>query len=714
MVDMRANRFLEDETPPMELTEVKVMLEARARQQAAVARLGQQALAGADLAELFDSAVASVVQTLEVEYCKVLELLPEGDQLILRAGIGWEPGHVGSSIVSANLETQAGYTLLSDEPIIIEDWLRERRFKRSQLLKEHDVRSGLSVSITTGPKRPFGILSADTAQKRQFTQDDLYFLQAVANVLAAAIERSRSEETLQERNTLLNAIIEGTHDAIFVKDRQHRYLVINTAGARVFGKSVEEVVGKTVSELMPSDLATAVRLDDQQVLTTGQAQTFEYVVHREGRFRIFHDFKTPYRNPNNEIVGIIGIGRDITDLKRAELAQRILAEAGRVLASSLDYEQRLSRVAWLAVPELADWCSANLVETDGSIRYVTVAHADPAKVDLARELQRRYPPNLEAETGMARALRRGQPELYPEMTETMVARVAHDAEHYGILQGLQMKSAMVVPLTAREQVLGVMTFIWAESGRHYTEEDLELATELARRVAIAIDNARLYAAERTARHTEALLAETRERNRLAQELHDNVAQALGYFNVKLATMSMLLNEEKAVDLQAELQELRQLVNETYTDVREEIFNLRSSASPGMEFLQTLKDYIAKYKRFYDLEVQLIQEAEKKYFEFPDEVGIQLMRTIQEALINVRKHARVNKATIRLGREENHIRISIEDQGQGFEDAQSKKENGSSFGMEIMQERMEKIGGRLEIDSTPSHGTRVTLHYEAEP
>lgn len=878
----------------MDVKEVQAMLEVRARQQEIVTRLGQQALAGIELTELFDRAATHVAQTLEVEYCKVLELLPAGDELILRAGTGWEPGHVGYSTVSASVETQAGYTLLSDEPIIIEDWLIETRFRRSRMLQEHEVRSGVSVVIAGEPK-PFGILSADTSQKRRFTQDDIYFLQAVANVLAAAIDRKRTEEALQEHTTILHAIIEGTNDPIFVKDCQGRYIVINSAGARVAGRSVEEMIGRDDSQVLPSDLAQKVQIDDQQVITTGEPRIFETLVEAEDTPHVFQSFKTAYRDNNGEIIGVIGISRDITELKQAELSQRLLAEAGKALAASLDYEQRLSKVAWLAVPQLADWCSVDLIESDQSLRPVTIAHVDPAKVELAHELQRRYPPNWEDPGDMPPVLRTGRSELFSEITDAMLEAAARDAEHYRILRDLQMKSAMVVPLSTRGQVLGMMTFVWAESNRRYTEADLRLAEELARRAAMAIDNARLYQAERetrrtaqrtlkhltslqrittalaraltpaqvsrviieqgiatlkadsglialldetgeyleildwfgykdevvepwqrfplaeavplaeaarmgqavfidnpemlqarypefaarrksdynimvslpltvenrvvgaiglsfanagkfsqetrdfmmalarqcaqalerarlyeveqqarvkaeAARHTEALLVETRERNRLAQELHDNVAQALGYLNLKIGMINMLLAEGKSADVEANLNELKQIVGETYTDVREEIFNLRSSASPGGEFLATLQDYIAKYKRFYDLEVRLIREADKRHFEFPNEVGIQLIRTIQEALMNVRKHAQVNEAIIRLEGDGQQVRLSIEDQGQGFDTTQRNQEDVSNFGLQIMHERIEKVGGSLEIKSTPGQGTQVILTY----
>ncbi len=176
-------------------------LAARVRQQAAVAELGLQALAGADLDALLTEAVALAARTLGVELCKVLELSPEGDRLLLRAGVGWKSGLVGSATVETDHGSQAGYTLVSAGPVIVDDLGAETRFAGPQLLRDHGVVSGISVVIA-GERGPFGVLGAHTATRRAFTEHDANFLQAIANVLASAIARRGAEEQrleLEER-----------------------------------------------------------------------------------------------------------------------------------------------------------------------------------------------------------------------------------------------------------------------------------------------------------------------------------------------------------------------------------------------------------------------------------------------------------------------------------------------------------------------------------
>jgi signal transduction histidine kinase len=178
-------------------------IRGREQQQAAVSRLGQRALSGADLATLFGEAVTAVAGTVGVELAKLLELQPGGRQMRLVAGVGWRPGLVGTALVPTVGASQAGYTLRTGQPVIVEDLSSESRFSGSEsgLLQDHGVVSGMSV-IVAGRGGPWGVLGAHSARRRRFDQDDLAFLQSVANVLAQAIERRRVEE---ERETLLAA-----------------------------------------------------------------------------------------------------------------------------------------------------------------------------------------------------------------------------------------------------------------------------------------------------------------------------------------------------------------------------------------------------------------------------------------------------------------------------------------------------------------------------
>ncbi|HEY9862014.1 MAG TPA: CHASE domain-containing protein, partial [Candidatus Obscuribacterales bacterium] len=184
---------------------------------------------------------------------------------------------------------------------------------------------------------------------------------------------------------------------------------------------------------------------------------------------------------------------DLTERKRAEDALRFLVQASTVLASSLDYETTLTSMAQLVVPTLADWCGIDIIQPDGSVQQLVVAHVDPDKVKLGHKLRQQYPLDRNASTGLAQVLRTGRSELYPEISDAMLVQGARDSQHLEMMREIGFRSLMIVPLVAREQILGAIIFVAAESGRRYNETDLAFAEDLARRAAIAVDNARLYA-----------------------------------------------------------------------------------------------------------------------------------------------------------------------------------------------------------------------------
>jgi PAS domain S-box-containing protein len=214
----------------------------------------------------------------------------------------------------------------------------------------------------------------------------------------------------------------------------------------------------------------------------------------------------PLRNDEGEVDAAISIFRDITHLKRAEQAQRFLAEATEILNRSLDVDETLTSFAHLAVPTLADWCVIHRRGADGAIEPVVVAHADPDKVRWAEELGNRWPPNANDDAGIPHVLRSGESELYPEITEDMVLAAARDEEHLTVIRSLGMTSSMTVPIPGREGVFGTMTFVSAESRRTYDEQDLELAQELAQRAGFAVENARLFAEAEDRAHAALVLS----------------------------------------------------------------------------------------------------------------------------------------------------------------------------------------------------------------
>ena len=176
-------------------------LEARARQQAAVASLGHRALAVGSMSDLLEDVVQVVAKTLDLPYCSVLERRSDGETLVYRACVGWRNVIIGSTTVPLNESTQAGYTYLRNQPALVTDIEGDTRFSGSAVLRDYDVRSGITVLIP-GPGRHYGVLEAHDSSRRDFTQDDIHFMQAIAHVLGTALERYRGEAAFRQAQRL--------------------------------------------------------------------------------------------------------------------------------------------------------------------------------------------------------------------------------------------------------------------------------------------------------------------------------------------------------------------------------------------------------------------------------------------------------------------------------------------------------------------------------
>jgi signal transduction protein with GAF and PtsI domain len=173
------------------------ILLARSFQQTVVSALGQFALVSKDLQALLNQAAMLVAQTLEVEYCHVLELQPDGRGLLLRSGVGWKTGLAGTVCAHASQEGEFGFSLLAGEPVVVEDLAADTRFDRSELLSEHGVVSGIMVAIS-GQGKACGVLGAHTTHRRQFNEDEVHFMLAVATVLAMGVARARAEAEMEK------------------------------------------------------------------------------------------------------------------------------------------------------------------------------------------------------------------------------------------------------------------------------------------------------------------------------------------------------------------------------------------------------------------------------------------------------------------------------------------------------------------------------------
>jgi signal transduction histidine kinase len=314
----------------------------------------------------------------------------------------------------------------------------------------------------------------------------------------------------------LEAMFEGVVDAVSVQNTDGALIYANQAAARACGyETVDEFLAAGTDGLRErfefldeGGKPPAAGLPNRQVLGGGPAHA-SYARLRDratGTERWILFRSTPVRGADGAIEVVVNSWHDITERHKRDEAARVLGRMMAAVQELHDPDETLAAVAKAIVPFVADWCTVDLFE-DNKFRPVAVAHQDPAKVTLALDVQRRYPPEFDPKRGLGRIVTTGEAELHPRIPLEALRASARSPEHGRILEELGLRSAIAVPLRSRGKVFGTITFILAESGRVYDEIDFELAQELGLRAGIAVENARLYQeAQAAARIRDAFLA----------------------------------------------------------------------------------------------------------------------------------------------------------------------------------------------------------------
>lgn len=310
-------------------------LQAQARQNQAVAALGQIALTS-DLPELKRQTVLLFARTLQCERAAVLQVEADGQSLVLRAAVGWPQSAVGSVMQGAGLDSQAAFTLLAGEPIVVSDLGSERRFDGAHLLHECGLASGVSVVIA-GQSRPYGVLAIHTNRPREFTMDDVHFLRAAANILAAAVKQRHAEQELRDGAERMRAVVTTLVDGVITIDQRGSIDSLNPAAERLFGYTAGELAGRNVNVLMPEPYQSEHDAYLANYLRTGKAQIIGIGREVVGRRKDGTVFPMELAVSELQVGGcrmFTGVVRDITERRRLE---REILEAGA------DEQQRIGQ-----------------------------------------------------------------------------------------------------------------------------------------------------------------------------------------------------------------------------------------------------------------------------------------------------------------------------------------------------------------------------------
>jgi PAS domain S-box-containing protein len=405
----------------------------------------------------------------------------------------------------------------SGKPAWIPDIVNDTNFPRAPIAAQEGLHGAFGVPVLLG-QECLGVVEFFSHQIREPDADLLEMMATLGGQIGQFMERQRAEEALRAVTQQLQIVTDSMAAPVTRCSRDLRYVWVSKAVAAWICRPPEQIVGRPIRDILGPEAFEQLLPHFQQVLS-GERVEYEAEVNYRGIGRRWiHAVYTPTLDAAGVPDGWVAVVLDITERKRVEDSLRFLADASATLAALVDYESTLQKVAGLAVPHFADWCAVDIVEPGGSSHRLAVVHTDPAKVKLAQELHERYPPDPDSPHGLAQVLRTGKSDMMADIPDTLLVQGARDEKHLRLLRELGLKSFMSVPLKGRGKLLGVVTFVTAESGRRYTQHDLAFAEELARRAAIAIENARLYAELKEAdRHKDEFLA------MLAHELRNPLA-----------------------------------------------------------------------------------------------------------------------------------------------------------------------------------------------
>jgi PAS domain S-box-containing protein len=509
--------------------------------------------------------------------------------------------------------------------------------------------------------------------------------------------------------------IDQLGDGYYELDSTFRYRRVNPAGARLAQKSPEDLLGKHVLDVFPEVETSEVHQAVRRVMASRrpeQVETYYEPLRLWGMNSIY-----PFRD------GVAILSRDITAQKQLERNLSFLAEASKILSSSLMFKRTLRNVAKLAVRHIADWCAVDMLTSPTTVESLAVAHVDPKKVRWAKELRKRNPMDLSRPTGLPNVLHTGRSEFYPVITDEMLVASASDERTLELTRSLGLSSVMIVPLTVRGKVIGAITFVAAQPGQHFTTADLAMAEELASRAALAIENSRLYTESQAAVelrndfisvashelrtpvtslkvYTEVLQRQFERRG------DDNTSRYLGKMNAQIEKLTVLISDLLDVSK----------IESGKLDLRHDRVDLGAMAAEVVETIQATTD---KHR------IKIQGAVARPVRGDRDRLGQVLTNLLTNA---VKYSPQANEITVRLLEQKQGAGIEVEDFGIGMEkehlsrvfdrfyrvsSPDEKTFPGLGIGLYISNEIVRRHGGTMAVKSTKGSGSvfRFTVPYD---
>lgn len=571
--------------------------------------------------------------------------------------------------------------------------------------------------------------------------------------------RLAAEADLRAAHNQLAVILGNITDGVVAELPNGDLAYANKAAAQITGyPSPEALLASTQDERrarfrLQGEAGEALDLGELPGRRTlrGADHAAQTVYHRDpvsGQERWVRVQARPVRDAQGKVMMSIIIMNDITeerqaDQERAESLAReqsaraeaetaksratFLAEAGRILASSLDYSTTLSAVTKFAVPRLADWCGVHVMNERQEIQLLAASHIDPDKVPLAFELYGRYPPSLEAETGVGAVMRTGQAQLIPTVPEEMLATNARNAEHLELMRSMEFVSVMVAPLRARGQTLGTLTFVSSQVGHEYTPENLAFAEELAQRAAKAIDNARLYQ-----QAEQALQLRNQFLSIAAHELKTPLTSLLGQVQLlqrrAMREGFLAARDMRTLDIiNGQVSRLNAMILTLLDTSRLENGQLRIERA-HFDFAALLERAVEETRAAHDDRTIELECPTTPVIVNGD--ALRLEQVVQNLLQNALKYSQAPASIlVTLTVEAQQASLAVRDHGIGIpadalpnlfqrfyraENSATQNISGLGVGLYVVKEIVELHGGTVEVQSTEGAGSVFTVCLPCEP
>ncbi|MHC1763521.1 MAG: CHASE domain-containing protein [Verrucomicrobiia bacterium] len=714
------------------------------------------ARSGDSIAEVLQHCADALAENLDAAFAGVWALDGSEKQLDLRASAG----------------PDASDELLSSRAVAAWPLVKRIASERRPLLLNENAGSPPAFGELAGSNRLVSFAGCPLSVEGQLIgvvaffarqpldDDTLGVLSSTADLIAQGIERKRIERTLEESEDRLRIAVESAEAGTWELNPATGKLVCSARTKALFGLASDSELGYEgfFERISPEDTPGVRRAIDAALNPQGDGR-YEIDFRSlwpDGGFRWISAKGRAFFEENDGVrraVRFTGTVFDVTRRRHAEERTRFLAEAGSALSESPDYENTLAKLARLAVPRVADWCAVDMVVSGNRLQRLELIHADPAKTQWAKGMPNSHPLDLKGGLSIAGAIRNGSAELLTTVPDLRVLSLSPGEDQQKLVRELGARSAVIVPIKARGRVFGAVTFVFGDSKRTYTVEDLSLAKGLGERAGLAVDNALLY------RAAQQEIAERRrveeQIHQLNQELEERVrrrTQALEESNQHLEAFTYTVAHDLRAPLRA-MQGFSQALIEDYAGRldatgRDYVLRITNAAQRMDGLIQDLLAYSRLSRTQLKTEaVDLELVLDRVLMTFASEIRgkhalIEVGRplpavwahpsTLEHVLANLVSNALkfVNPGTaprVRILAEERGgaVCLSVIDQGIGVDPQYHERIfgvferlhgpetfPGTGIGLAIVRKGVERMGGRVGVESQPGHGSKFWVKLRA--